>query len=98
MHKMFVTGVTATALIAAGSLAPASAVAMPLNPAGVQVAAAGIAEPTPVYYRCPVVWRCHPRGCGWRRVCHGYYWPQAYYYDGPYWGHPGWRHHYRHWR
>jgi len=101
MHKLLVSGVTVAALLAAGSLAPAPAAAIPVDPAVVQIGAE-VANPTPVHYRCPAVWRCHPWGCSWRRVCYwygnaSYYWPQAYYY-GPYRGRPWWRYHHRYWR
>ena len=85
MHKLLVTGVTGAALLAAGSLAPAPANAIPLDPAVAQIGAE-VADPTPVHYRCPAVWRCHLWGCGWRRVCYRYgnatdSWPRAYYYS-----------------
>jgi len=95
MRRIVLATAATLALLAAGSLAPSRAEAMPVSsPAGIAAAvdAAGLAQD--VAYVCRRVWRCGPYGCGWRRHC---YYTGPRYYRGPYYrGHRYYRG-YRRW-
>lgn len=101
MRRFFLLMGVTFALLIAVSLAPNRASAMAI---GAPVGALAAAEQTnlteEVAYVCRRVWRCGPRGCGWRRVCWwrpGPVYAPRYFYGGPRWrARPYYR--YRHWR
>jgi hypothetical protein len=97
MRKIFLTAALIAGCMAAGSLMPSRAEAMPISsPAAVQQAI-GDGAIEQVRYVCRRVRHCGWRGCYWRRACYhtrpylhyGYgYYPRRHYY----------RHHHRYYR
>jgi hypothetical protein len=89
-------------LALSGSLSANRADALPLPGAAAAAIGAAANEADArqnVAYVCRRVWRCGPRGCGWRRVC---YWTPgpfvyAYPYGYPYWGGFYWGGYPRYW-
>jgi hypothetical protein len=84
----------ALAFLTSGALLTDGAAATPLQGASaIGLAAAGSDTHEQIAYVCGRVWRCGPRGCGWRRTCHWtprpYAWAPYPYFYRPY---GGWRH------
>ena len=80
MRRLILAIAAALAVVAAGSLAPGRAEAMPLSmPAGIRAAIDETSLAQDVAYVCRRVWRCGPYGCGWRRTC---YWTGPRYDRG----------------
>jgi hypothetical protein len=100
MRNLLKVCALAACVLSGGVMLSQPAEAMPIGPSAALATDAGLV--TQVQYGCPLVWRCGPWGCGWRRICVGGGYPyygygyRRYGYGygyrpwGPRWGYRRW--------